>query len=163
MRAGQSPRALHNIGHHLLADAGTNAAEALEVTALGHALLKAEVGCTGFIQAACAQAGDLIARRLQPSGESANFSAKVRIFRKACAVWETAPSLKWAWHWNAVAGGAHPGSPEIIALWFGDAFGTVQSRRAAGADRLTLSVRTTAGLGHRSTNGGAQSFGQIKA
>ena len=46
LRAGQSPRALHNIGHHLLADAGTDAAEALEVTALGHTFLKAEVGCT---------------------------------------------------------------------------------------------------------------------
>jgi len=154
---------LHNIGHHLLAIAGTNAAEALEVATLGHTLLKAEVGCTRFTEAACAQAGDLIARRLQSSGESASFAAEVCIFRKACAVWETAPSLKWAWHRNAVAGRAHPSSAEIVALWFGEAFGTVQSRRAAGADGLTLSVRTAVGLGHRSTNSGAQRLGQIKA
>jgi len=43
LNARQTPRSFHNIDHHLLAGVGANAAEALKVTALGHAFLMAQV------------------------------------------------------------------------------------------------------------------------
>lgn len=42
----QAPRAFHNIDHHLLAGVGASAVEALKVSALVHAFLQAQVGCT---------------------------------------------------------------------------------------------------------------------